>query len=98
MSDDFSASNQSGNPNSQRDQIQQLCRSFELQWQAGKEPDIEDLLVEVDSANRLELFERLIGVEIDLCRAAGETPEIVHYLKRFPQEHRAVEAAWSADA
>jgi len=68
---------------------------FERQWNTGPDrPRIEEFLDEVDHSRRARLLEELVRVECELRRTGGEQPTPVEYLMRFPDDCRAVNAAF----
>ncbi len=64
--------------------VEQFCDHFELQWQAGRSPRIEDYLEQAEESARPRLLRELLGMELELRRGAGETPQASEYQQRFP--------------
>jgi serine/threonine-protein kinase len=64
--------------------IEPACNRFELAWQAGQRPRIEDFLGELPEPERSALARELIALEIDYRRRAGEDPPPDEYRARFP--------------
>jgi hypothetical protein len=64
--------------------IEPACDRFELAWQAGQRPRIEDYLGELPEPGRSALARELIALEIDYRRRAGEDPRPDEYRARFP--------------
>ena len=71
--------------------VDRLCDHFELQWQAGRTPRIEDYLTQVEESARSRLLRELLGMELELRRRAGETPQADEYRHRFPDWSQIVE-------
>ncbi len=66
-------------------QIDRLCNRFELAWQSGESPTIEQYLHEADKEHRAVAIEELLPIEIAYRRSAGESCEISEYSQRFPE-------------
>jgi serine/threonine protein kinase len=64
--------------------VNAVCNRFELAWQAGQRPRIEDHLGEVPEPDRSELVRELVALDIDYRRQAGEDPRAEDYRARFP--------------
>ena len=58
---------------------------FEDAWAAGQRPVIETFLAESPEPERALLLRALLGLELDLRRRGGETPQPTEYLSRFPE-------------
>ena len=54
--------------------IEPACNRFELAWQAGERPRLEDHLGGVPEAERPGVLCELIALDIDYRRRAGEQP------------------------
>ncbi len=68
--------------------IDALGDLFEAAWRRGERPRLEGFLVgSPQGVAREVLFQHLWGIEIELRRKAGESPEAGEYAARFP-EHR----------
>lgn len=65
--------------------IDRACRRFEDEWNAGRRLRLEDVLGEGDPAQQQPLLVELVALEVELRRAAGETPCLEEYNARFPQ-------------
>jgi len=65
-------------------QINALCNRFESQWQSADHLAIEELLPEVDAADREVLLLELIAVEVELLASRGEATHAEEYVLRFP--------------
>jgi|GEM_PF-151894 len=71
-------------PADRLEQIIAVCDRFEAAWRAGQQPRIEDYLAGNPELDRSELLRHLLGVELDLAREAGRTPNPAEYQARFP--------------
>jgi eukaryotic-like serine/threonine-protein kinase len=72
--------------------VDQICRQFENAWNAGKQPRVEECLVDLDETIRHEVLTELLAVELELRRASGETPRLDEYLRRFPESADTISA------
>jgi serine/threonine-protein kinase len=77
-----------------RSWIDAVADRFERAWLAKQRLRIEDELAGAAGPNRAALLEELVRVELELRRAGGEAPTLEDYLNRFPEQARAVEAAF----
>jgi serine/threonine protein kinase len=64
--------------------IDQVCDRFELAWQAGQRPSIEDYLSDTPEPERSLLLRELIALDIDYRRQAGEQPQSEDYRAWLP--------------
>jgi serine/threonine protein kinase len=64
--------------------VNEVCNRFELAWQAGQRPGIEDYLGDVSEPERAALVRDLVALDIDYRRQAGEEPKAEDYRDRFP--------------
>jgi serine/threonine-protein kinase len=64
--------------------VNDLCNRFELAWQAGPRPHIEDYLGDVPEPERSALVRELVALDIAYRRQAGEDPQADDYRARFP--------------
>ncbi len=64
--------------------VNEACNRFELAWQAGQRPRIEDVLATVPESDRPALLHELIPLEVYYRRKAGEDPRREAYEQRFP--------------
>jgi WD40 repeat protein len=64
--------------------INEVCNRFELAWQAGQRPRIEDYLGDTPEPERSALLRELVALEIDYRRQAGEDASANEYRTRFP--------------
>jgi WD40 repeat protein len=64
--------------------INEVCNRFELAWQAGQRPRVEDYLGDTPEPERSALLVELVALEIDCRRQAGEAPQLDEYRARFP--------------
>jgi formylglycine-generating enzyme required for sulfatase activity len=75
--------------------VVQTCDQHEAAWQAGARPTIEDYLAASRDNERPTLFRRLLALEVELRRAAGEAPTTEEYSGRFPQSRSVIEAVFA---
>ena len=80
-------------PLSRLDRADRACDRFEGAWAGGARPALEEALAGSPAADRATLFGRLLALELDLRRAAGEAPAAAEYLARFPDRAAAIAAA-----
>jgi WD40 repeat protein/tetratricopeptide (TPR) repeat protein len=64
--------------------IDEACNRFELAWQAGQRPQIEDVLTGRPESERAILLQELVALEMAYRRQAGEQPQAEEYRARFP--------------
>jgi probable HAF family extracellular repeat protein len=64
--------------------IDQVCDRFELAWQAGPRPRIDDYLSDTPEPERSLLLRELIALDIDYRRQAGEQPQPEDYRVWLP--------------
>ncbi|MBM3998018.1 MAG: tetratricopeptide repeat protein [Planctomycetes bacterium] len=69
--------------------IDSACDRFEAGWLSGSRLAIERLLEGMAGDERGECLAALVALEIELRRAAGESPLLDEYLARFP-DHRSL--------
>jgi serine/threonine-protein kinase len=74
--------------------VNEVCNRFELAWQAGGRPRVEDYLGDAAGAERAALLRELVLLEVACRRRRGETPACDDYRARFP----ALPADWVAAA
>ena len=63
--------------------VDAVCNGYELAWQAGKRPHLENYLD--GQLERAALLRELIALDLELCRGAGEVPQCREYARRFPE-------------
>lgn len=66
-----------------QDRIDELCEQFEEGWRFGRNPPLEEHLEQVAEADRAELFQQLLPVELHWRRRRGEQPTAEEYGARF---------------
>jgi WD40 repeat protein len=71
-------------PLSQARRIDEACNAFELAWQAGQRPRIEDVVGDRPEPERSVLLHELIALEMAYRQRAGEQPQPAEYQARFP--------------
>ncbi len=82
----------------ERTWIDERADRFERDWKRGGErPRIEDVLGDEPGSRRASLLMELIRVERELRQGAGESPNAEEYLRRFPDDRVAVEAAFGIE-
>lgn len=62
-----------------------VCIEFENAWKTGKRLSIESLCRDIPPCERLDLLVELVGIELELRRAAGDLPTEVEYVCRFAE-------------
>ena len=80
---------------SQLERIVSACDRFEESWRRGEGPRIEDFLTEPDVHDAL--LERLLLIELDFRRGAGESPTPDEYRARFAGDLNVVGAVFAAE-
>lgn len=75
--------------------INGLCERFEALWRAGKQPAIDDFLDPSLGPDGPTLLYELLGLEIELRVASGETPTRGEYETRFPKNHNEIARAFA---
>ena len=79
---------------SELERIVSACDRFEHAWRQGEGPRIETFLTDGDIHDAL--LERLVLIELDFRRAAGETPSCDEYRARFAGSPNVIEAVFAA--
>src|SRR5262245_43919979 len=82
---------------SQARRVDALCRRFEAEWSAGREPRIMDFLRAVPDPERPALLRQLLLLELELLWDRGQRPTPEEYHARFPEHAGVIDAAF-ADA
>ncbi len=75
--------------------VEEVCRSFEDGWRAGRAVRIEDHLDALPETDREVLLIELVALERELRAVVGERPSAAEYLARFPAYERAITAAFA---
>lgn len=65
-------------------EVERVCTRFEIDWQQGKRPLVEEQLSGFTGKVLSVLVAQLVGLELDYRRLAGEQPTSAEYLHRFP--------------
>jgi WD40 repeat protein len=65
--------------------VNEVCDRFELAWQAGQRPRIEDFLAELSEPEQAALLLELVALEIAYRRQAGDDFQLEEYGARFPR-------------
>jgi serine/threonine-protein kinase len=81
---DVSSCGEHSLPLSQARRINAVCNRFEMAWQAGPRPRLEDFLGELPEPERSALLRELIALDFDYRRQGGENPTAEEYHERFP--------------
>jgi serine/threonine-protein kinase len=81
-------------PVSELQRIDAACDRFEADWRDGVRPDLESYLSGWTEPARSQLLLDLIGLELHLLIAQGETPDRDNYRQRFPGDDEIIEAAF----
>jgi serine/threonine protein kinase/formylglycine-generating enzyme required for sulfatase activity len=79
-------------PVSQEALLDRLCDEFECALKAGKNPRIESFLERLPEGARSLGLKELLGIELEIRRAAGEPLLSDNYLHRFARHREIVEA------
>ncbi|MDA1051276.1 MAG: protein kinase [Planctomycetota bacterium] len=77
------------------EQIDRLCDDFEKAWRDGQQSRIEDYLTKLADVPRTIVLWRLLEVELELRRNAGEAPTPEEYHQRFPHQDEVINAAFA---
>ena len=77
------------------ERIVSLCDQFEQAWRAGDRPRIESFLTEIDNADAL--LERLLLLELDFRKQAGESPSPDDYRARFADSPTVINAVFAKE-
>jgi hypothetical protein len=74
--------------------IDTVCLRFEMAWQEGRRPRLEDALTEVLAGDRPALLGELLLLEWDYRQKSGEPIDRAGYTQRFANQADTVESAW----
>src|SRR5271155_805057 len=77
------------------DRIVSVCDRFEQAWRAGDRPKIETFLTEID--NHDALLERLLLLELEFRKQAGETLSPDYYHARFADRPIVIAAVFAKE-
>ncbi len=64
--------------------LDEVRQRFEDAWRNGLQPSLSRYLQEASAVDRATLFADLLGIELELRRDAGESPEVSEYQRTFP--------------
>src|SRR5262249_57362549 len=64
--------------------IDEIANRFEVAWNTGQRPRIEDFIGAVPEAERAALVRELVALEMSCRRQAGEAVQEEYYRARFP--------------
>lgn len=76
--------------------IEQLCEEFDAAWNRGEPIGIEEVLKQVGDDQRSKLLVTLLEIEVEYRMKSGEAINKQDYLKRFPGNTQAIDAAFTA--
>jgi serine/threonine-protein kinase len=65
--------------------IDAVCARFEIAWEAGAKPSLEDYLATAPEPLRTQLFWELLLAAQELCLRRGETVQATSLRARFPE-------------
>ncbi len=71
--------------------VDKICNEFEQKWSSQSRPDFRLFLDRVDEANRNQLLESLVEVDVELRQKAGQIIEPDDYLEVDPRVVKIVE-------
>jgi hypothetical protein len=71
------------NDRPQRSELEQLVERFEVAWQTGEPPALEDYLP-ADSVQRPAVLVELIHVDLQRRLDHNETAQVEQYLEKYP--------------
>ena len=74
--------------------VEHRCNRFEVAWQGGTPPRLEEYVAETPEAIRAALLRELILLDIHYRQARGESCQAADYQQRFPS----LAPAWLASA
>lgn len=74
----------------------ELCSRFEFQCNQGQRPAIETFLHDIPDSDRGDVLARLLPLEFQNRRRAGERIFLDEYCRRFPQYLPIVHRTWAA--
>ncbi len=66
------------------DMLELVVHRFEMDWEQGKEPEIDDFLARA-GAHRLPLLVELLHADMELRHEAANPLRVESYLKRYPE-------------
>ncbi|MCA9214135.1 MAG: protein kinase [Planctomycetales bacterium] len=74
--------------------VDRICDEFESQWTADKQPrpKLADFIARVPEALREQAVRRLLEVDVELRRKAGEQPKRDAYLAEFPADQTIIDS------
>jgi serine/threonine-protein kinase len=78
--------------------VNSACERFESEWKGGNRPSIERYLEGVPEAERSAYLSELLALERELRTARGDRPTREEYRLRFPDQCRAIDAAFGPGA
>lgn len=95
MTDDRTRADAAGYP-ALPPHLRALRTRFADEWRAGRRPTLDGVLANLTDSEQAILFPELLGLELDLRRAGGESCSRDDYLRRFPDQARAIDKVFGA--
>jgi tRNA A-37 threonylcarbamoyl transferase component Bud32 len=77
-----------------QERVDEVCKRFEVAYQAGQRPSIEHCMGETPEPQRSSLLRRLLGVELACRKSNGESATLEEYRRRFPNDGELVTAVY----
>ena len=78
-------------------QLFAICDRFESAWRAGEKPLVETFVAEGPDSYQTFLLHKLLRLEIELRRTAGDLPKPTEYRERFPNDAVTVESVFASE-
>ena len=75
--------------------IARAVECLDLSWRRGEPIPLEDLLHDINAAERAELLREALQVELEHRRDRGETPAVEEYERRFPGDLAIIRPAFT---
>lgn len=75
---------------------EQLLQEFQVAWESGECPDLEEFVRKIPAESRTEILADLINVDVVQRRKQGKALSLDDYLERFPTDQPTVAAAFNA--
>ncbi|QDU94037.1 WD40 repeat domain-containing serine/threonine protein kinase [Lignipirellula cremea] len=80
-----------------RQRLDRIADEFESAWRTGSRPKLAAFLDQHAEVDRRRLLMELLAIEIEIRRAAGETPRPEDYSAEFPDQSSVLCEAFAAD-
>jgi eukaryotic-like serine/threonine-protein kinase len=81
-----------------KERIDRICLAFEAGWKAGSCPRVEDFLGDASGAERADLLNELLLLDLDYRFRLGEQPTVEEYQSRFPNDKNLVRSVFQQEA